>query len=444
MGVAVSGGADSVALLRLMLELRSELGVVLSVVHLNHKLRGADSDGDEQFVRELAAAHELEVVCESRDVKAHAAQRKLSLEAAARELRYEFFKSFLCHGTLNKIATAHTADDQAETVFLKLARGAGTRGLAGIYPRVAISHQPSAIRKMYPGDRTAFGDKAIVRPLLETRRSDLRSYLGEIQQTWREDATNQDLRYTRNRVRQEILPRLEKDVNPSVCHALAETAEIARAEEEYWTQHVFHLLPQVWNQDQGVLNHRELDAFPLAVRRRLVRAAAESLGLSLEFRQVKEILSLQYEGDCAVLSREWIVVLRGDELRFQSPPEAASDYEYDLPVPGKVIVPEIGLRFETTLASENHSEPLLNPRFATSGLVVRNWHPGEQFWPAHTKQPKKIKELLQDRHITGPEKKFWPVVASGNEIVWVRGLGVRRDFQAKDNTGVLIRVDSST
>lgn len=448
-GIAVSGGADSVALLRLMLELRCELGVVLAVVHLNHQLRAADSDADQSFVCQLAAAHGLEAICKSRDVKAHAAKKKLGLEAAARELRYEFFKAVLGRGTLNKIATAHTADDQAETVLLKLARGAGTRGLAGIYSKVAVSAQPPGVTKTEARDQTAFADTAIIRPLLATRRSELRCYLAEIGQFWREDATNQDLRYRRNRIRQEILPRLEQDVNPSVCNALAETAEIAGAEEKYWAEYVSYLLSQVSQQDQGVLKQRELCGFPLAVRRRLVRAAAESHGLSLKYRQVEEILGLCSEGSCAVVSREWVVVYRGGQLRFQNRPKAASDYEYELPVPGKITISEAGLQFETTLISESQSdpdrsEPLLDSQLANPGLVVRNWRPGEQFWPLHRKEPKKIKELLQDRHITGTEKRLWPVVASENRIVWVRALGIGRQFQAKDNSGVLIRVDSAS
>ena len=145
LGIAVSGGADSVALLRLMLELRQEIGLVLSIVHLNHQLRGAHSDGDEAFIRELAQKHGLALISERRDVRTYAAQKKVGIEAAARELRYELFERLLGIGTRDRIATAHTLDDQAETLLLKLARGAGTRGLAGIYPKLAVSSQLSAI-----------------------------------------------------------------------------------------------------------------------------------------------------------------------------------------------------------------------------------------------------------------------------------------------------------
>ncbi len=175
-GVAVSGGADSVALLRLMIELRGELGLVLFVVHLNHKLREPQSDADEQFVGNLSARHGLEFLSESRDVKTYAAEKKLSLETAAREVRYAFFKDCLQDKSLERIATAHTLDDQAETVLMKLARGAGTRGLAGIYPKISIQH--SAVSSQLK-------QQSIIRPLLETKRRDLESYLVEIHQDWR-------------------------------------------------------------------------------------------------------------------------------------------------------------------------------------------------------------------------------------------------------------------
>jgi tRNA(Ile)-lysidine synthase len=455
-GIAVSGGADSVALLRLMLELRDELGTVPSVVHLNHQLRGADSDADEQFVRELAEAHGLEIIAESRDVKAVAAEKKLSVEAAAREVRYEFFRRAL-QSSVNRIATAHTLDDQAETVLLKLARGAGTRGLAGIYPKKVVSHQPSAISRQPSATQPSAISKdppeldhqvkTIIRPLLGTRRSQLREYLAEIGQSWREDASNQDPRHTRNRVRHEILPRLEQEVNPGVCEVLAEAAEIARVEEVYWADEISRSLPQVWNQDErgGNLQLRLLASVPLALRRRLVKAAAETLGMALEFRHVEEILDQESDGNTSALPGQWIVTRHADELRFRKMGQPFSDYQYELSVPGKITIAEAGIAVETLVINGNSEaqryspQHLVDSRLAQQKWVVRNWRAGERFWPAHTKEPKKIKELLQDRHITGDEKQRWPVIACGDEILWLRGFGVRRDFQANSTEGVLIR-----
>ncbi len=228
--VAVSGGADSVALLRLLLALRSELGIVISVVHFNHKLRDADSDQDEAFVAALSREHKLEFHTSSADVKAESTARSLSVEAAARELRYGFFKQLVLpdaegHSQLDKVATGHTLDDQAETVLLRVIRGTGMRGLAGIYPWVDLEDDEEIIGQ-------------VIRPLLAVRHLELTQYLNEIGQAWREDSSNRDPKFTRNRVRQVLLPLLEQEFNPSMAAGLSELAEIARGEEDYWQNEV--------------------------------------------------------------------------------------------------------------------------------------------------------------------------------------------------------------
>lgn len=435
LAIAVSGGADSIALLRLMLDLREELGLVLFVAHLNHQLRGADSAGDEDFVRSLAASHGLEMIAESCDVKAISSQHKLSLEAAARQARYEFFRKVV-GVRVNRVATAHTLDDQAETVLLKLTRGAGTRGLSGIYPKRGTSESRNNLKL----DATT-----IVRPLLGSRRSQLREYLAEIGQAWREDSSNQDLRHTRNRLRHEILPLLERQVNPAVCETLAESAEIARAEEDYWDKEVDRLLPEIWHcgQGRGTLKLSS-QAFPLALRRRLLRAAAEKLGITLEFRHVEEILGDGCAGGELALPGNWTVTSKNDVITFarKSGLESGYHYEYALTVPGKISIAEAGISLKTSLLKEaSHShDDLVHSRFAQCKWVVRNWRPGERFWPAHTKEPKKIKELLQDRHINGDQKKLWPVIGAGDEVIWMRGFGVGRNCQSSSGEGISIRL----
>src|SRR5581483_4520849 len=431
-GIAVSGGLDSVALLYLVVELRHELGIVVSVVHFNHKLRGDESHGDENFVAALAKQHSLEIHIGHGDVRTHAAAKHLSLETAARQLRYKYFRRLLADGSLTRVATAHTLDDQAETVLLRLVRGAGTRGLAGIYPEILV--------------READG-KSIVRPLLCIRRNQLEQYLNSIQQAWREDSSNRDLRHTRNRLRQQILPALEHDLNPSIRHVLAETAEIARAEDEYWSEQTGKLLSQTWtvgqDRNQGILKKGALLSLPLALQRRLVRAAAESLGLQLEFRHVEEILA----GNSSVtLPHYWQVRTSKGELVFTQQVEcpAELDYEFRLPIPGTVDVPLLGSRFEAVLVSRAevyNPEHLLDRARLSKELQVRNWRAGDRFHPTHTKGPKKVKELLQKQHVTGPERKLWPVVASGPDLIWVRGFPVSASFQLgnRSQEAVLVR-----
>ena len=414
LGIAVSGGADSVALLRTMLELRPELGIVLSLVHFNHRLRGEESDADEQFVTQLAQRHKLELFVGTGDVATYARGQRLSTEAAARQLRYRYFRQLFEANQLNRIATGHTLDDQAETVLLRVVRGAGTRGLAGIYPRLSF-------------DPFNF---SIVRPLLKTRRKLLESYLGEIGQDWREDSSNRDLRHARNRVRHGIVPRLDRTLNPAVRETLGETADIARAEEEYWQKEVSRALPEVWQAEARILKPADLAALPLALRRRVVRAAAQSLGLNLEFRHVEEILALDQHGPrSAMLPEGWLLSLTQGGLQFAPHARAQvanSDYEHKLAVPGTIRVPEAGACFEVarvpgSATAGYNPDHMLDPALLQQELTVRNWRAGDRYWPAHSKAPRKIKELLQERKLTGTERKLWPVVVSGQEIVWVRG-----------------------
>jgi tRNA(Ile)-lysidine synthase len=413
--VAVSGGADSVALLRLLMELRLELGVVLSVVHFNHGLRADESDADAQFVTLLAQRNDLELHCDRGDVTKHAASRHLSTEAAARQLRYQYFWRLLEEKKLSRIATGHTLDDQAETVLLRLVRGAGTRGLAGIYPQLSVGGS------QFPA--------SIVRPLLTTRRTQLEAYLKEIAQEWRDDSSNRDLRYARNRVRHGIVPRLERSLNPAVRETLAEMAEIAQAEEEFWQPEMMRVLPTVWEAARRCFRLPELGRLPLALRRRVVRAAAESLGLRLEFKHVEEVLGLT-PTKSAMLPGGWILSRTKAALQFDPADREGKavsiDYEYAMPVPGVVQVPEIQASFEAVVVRADVSpgynpDQVFDPALLGKELTVRNWRAGDRFWPAHSKSPKKVKELLQERKLTGRARRLWPVVASGPEIVWVRG-----------------------
>lgn len=466
-GAAISGGSDSIALLRLLLELRKTLGIVISVVHFNHKLRGAESDEEESFVADLAHLHKLQFYSNSDYVAEHAAKKRMSIETAARELRYEFFRSLLGVGALrkpssnepthaavilDKVATGHTLDDQAETVLMRLVRGAGTRGLAGIYPKLSAG---------------------IIRPLLSARRKDLESYLVGIGQNWREDSSNRDLRFARNRVRHAILPRLQRYLNPAVSDTLSETAEIAHGEEEYWQEEVRRLMESAWipptvakghahkasgSQKKilpfgGALKLEALRRLPLALQRRLVRSAGEVLGLRLEFQHVEGVLRVAGEGPkSAPLPHDWKIVRAGGELRFEPPTasetgDLSPGYEYSLPVPGRVEVIETSTMFEAVAVGMTNSIAGYNPDHLfdlaalSKQLRVRNWRPGDRFWPAHTKCPRKIKELLQSRHVSLEERKLWPVVVSGEEIVWVRGFPAARRFLPKDNAreAMLIR-----
>src|SRR5271156_4900628 len=211
--VAVSGGADSVALLRILESLRDELGVTLSVVHFDHMLRGDAYTSDAQFVANLASDSGLQIVAAREDVAADAGRDGWNLEDAARRLRYAFFERVCAAGQATRIAVAHTAQDQAETVLAHLIRGTGPAGLAGIYPTAG----------------------SVIRPLLATARQDLRDYLRAKNQVWREEATNRDTRRLRARIREQLLPVLERDFTPAIATHLCELALLSCEQEVFWS-----------------------------------------------------------------------------------------------------------------------------------------------------------------------------------------------------------------
>jgi tRNA(Ile)-lysidine synthase len=460
-GVAVSGGADSVALLRLLLEARAELGIVLSVVHFNHQIRGADADADEQFVRDLARGVDLEFHGGSGDTPAYAREHKLSLEAAARMLRYTFFwkLSDPDQGVLERVATGHTLDDQAETVLLKFLRGAWTRGLSAIAPSTGQGMRMSPDAHLPP---------QIVRPLMEISHEQLTEYLGRLNQPWREDVTNQDVSFLRNRVRHELLPLLKHDFNPAIARALSDMAEIARAEEDYWTLETAKLFfkligpPRVHAEavvrgGPVVIDLQPLQAQPLALRRRVMRQVAGFVGGTMDLRRTNALVELASgegaDGKPLSLPHGWEAVRSGHELWFRrrcQPEKERREYDLSLSVPGEVEVAGRKLRAAIVTGDDlahagedaRATKVLLAAALAHRGLRVRNWHAGDRYWPAHTRQPKKVKELLQARHIPREQKPFWPVIVSGDEIVWLPGFAAPGQFLFRegDSDALLLKV----
>ncbi|HEY6937412.1 MAG TPA: tRNA lysidine(34) synthetase TilS [Terriglobales bacterium] len=324
-------------------------------------------------------------------------------------------------------------------MLLRLARGSGITGLAGIYAKWLIPARVGTGLRSLQDERSLPLSPAVIRPLLQVRRSELVAYLHALGQPWREDASNFDLRFARNRVRHKVLPQLEKELNPRIRELLAETAEIARAEERYWDDMVSGALTQVWSAPDGstpgLLRIDALLRHPLALQRRILRAATESLALPLEFKHVDELLRLAQAPPAGekqvILPGGWRALRRRDRLQFE-PPQAGQlvdvhNFAYSLSLPGEVAVAETGTIFRATVApvSPELAGQAYDPAHLPNLLQVRNWRPGDRFWPRHTRAPKKIKELLQNHKVPPAQRRTWPVItsaASGHEeVIWLRG-----------------------
>ena len=302
---AVSGGADYVAMLLLLHAenalTKNALGIGLSAVHVHHGLRGEEAEADLEFVRELCLRLEVPLHVHRASVPERLAaaanpSRSETVEEAARILRYEIFAELIQAGHADAVLTAHTLDDQAETVLMKLLRGAWTEGLSGIYPAVAVE-----------SGRAGTSGK-IVRPLLGVSRCELVTYLEERAQSWRTDSTNSDEAFTRNRIRHHLLPIL-REYNPSIDRALANLAELARDDETKWQAELARMLPQVLLPGRPVrgggravstaagetsvsVELERLKGMDRATTRRVLRAAARTLGVRLNFQETEKLLQL--------------------------------------------------------------------------------------------------------------------------------------------------------
>lgn len=301
---AVSGGADSIALLLTLHAAnhtkRDSLGAGLTAVHVNHGLRGAESDADQRYVAHLCARLDVPLHIHLASIPDRIAQARQAgtpetIEEAARNVRYDLFASIIASGEADSVLTAHTIDDQSETVLMKLLRGAWTEGLSGIHPIILVNRPPAR-----PGK--------ILRPLLNTRRSEVESYLRHLNQTWRDDSSNADTAFTRNRIRHQVLPQL-REFNPSLDQTLSNLAELAREEEARWQSEINRILPQLLlpgkpvrgggrtvstapGQSAVAIELERLRPLDPALRRRILRAAARQLGIRLSFDETSRLLAL--------------------------------------------------------------------------------------------------------------------------------------------------------
>jgi len=418
LAVGLSGGADSVALLRALAERSRELGLVLHAAHLHHGLRGDEADGDLAFARALATElglpfHEARV-----DAGASAKENSETIEEAARRLRYGWFRQLMASGELEAVATAHTRDDQAETVLAKFLRGAWTEGLSGIHPVIT------------------FPEGRILRPLLAATRAEVEAYLGALGQGWREDSSNRHLTFTRNRIRHELLPLLE-GWNPQLREHLTQMATLARDEEAWWQNELARVAPQLLMQGRPVrgggratgdgvaLDVIRLAALPPALQRRLLRFTAEQLGAAIDFPSTEALRNLALTGRAGQklqLAQGIRAERTARELRLAVVPiepagkgTAEPAPVYSVVIPGEIAAPAFGLRLRIEIAES--VEPT-----KTRSATLRNWRPGDRVRLRYSSASHKVKEVLERLKVTGFSRALWPVLELDGHIVWMQGV----------------------
>ncbi len=419
-GVAVSGGADSMALLHMLHATRPDL----TVLHVNYGLRGPESEADREFVSQKAA--ELGLPCLIHRVHLPPG----NLEQEARRARYNWFASLVTDGTVEKVATGHTKDDQAETVVSRFLRGAGTAGLAAILPETR---------------------EGIVRPLLLYTRADLRNYLNQHNLTWREDSSNNWLRFERNRIRHTLLPELERNWNPKIATALTQTADWARAEEDYW-QAELPRLTQNWlrfAKSHAAFDLNGLNAAPLAVARRAVRWAVKTVSTHAQgpdFAHVERVLDLaRRPGKLASFrTAAWQATRSLDTLQVSQPVPKPAAYREILQVPGTCVLPdgsaELRLDLKPLQSVYNNGEQLVDWSLIRGSLELRNWLPGDRFQQAGRFTASKLKHYFQEAGIPSWDRSGWPVITYDNSILWTRGQGVCAAYVPTAGTATVLRI----
>jgi len=439
--VGVSGGPDSVALLYLLMELRDIYNLQLYIVHLNHMLRGNESDEDAGYVRRLSKKLKLPVFIGKKDVKEFAKADKLSLEEAARIQRYEFYKQIADKLNIRKIALGHTADDNAETVLMRLLRGAGEQGLIGIYP---VRH---------------IGNLKVIRPLLNIYRREIESFLKEKKIRVRTDSSNADNKFLRNKVRLELIPLLEENYNQNIKQVLINTADILKEDNEYLeeiTEKFYSQAVLCQNNEDVQLDIRKVQNYPLAIQRRVVRYGIKKLTGTLRqitYQHWNEVLKLLNSnlayghidlpnGLVVERMRRELVIRKGKAQNIRS-------IIYPVKIPGETLVPEFGVKLICTISKRK-----TNLKFSTQNpyqesfdydkikkpVFIRTRKEGDTFQPLGMRGKKKIKDFLIDQKIPQPKKNKVLLLTDKTGVIWLIGLRISERFKVTAKTKQVLEV----
>jgi tRNA(Ile)-lysidine synthase len=425
--VAVSGGVDSMVLLHALHLLAARNRWHISVAHFNHRLRGRASDADEKLVRKTAAAMKLRVIAESADVKGFAAKSKLSLEMAARKLRHEFLARTARKHKIKTIALAHHADDQVELFFLRLLRGAGGEGLAGMKWR-----SPS------PADKAI----SLVRPLLDFSKCELAEFARENKIRYRDDVTNLSSDFLRNRIRNELLPLLRKNYQPGLDKAVLRLMEIVGAEAELVSE-----AARLWSRSSGRQSaHSKMDLFgkqSIAIQRRVLQSQLAEAGVAPDFDLIE---SLRQSADCFVSVGQKITVARDIDGKIILRTTQSSEFnenEQAVKLGGTGYAEFDGRHFRwivETMGRFSRPRQMVGAEVVdadkTGGVIVlRHWRAGDRFQPIGLKSAAKLQDLFVNAKIPAARRRELVLAtASNGEIFWVEGLRIGERFKLTPQT----------
>lgn len=412
--IACSGGTDSMALAELLYRLGGEQGWSLAICHVHHGLRGSAADYDAEQVAQYAAERQLPFFLRQVAVNEYVQNHGVSIEDAARRLRYQALEEVRCLSGCTLIATGHHKEDQAETVLMRLLRGAGPTGLSGIPPRRGL----------------------IVRPLLSVRRGALAAYCRERQLTVCEDASNEDRTFLRNRIRQVLLPQLVADYNPELVETLVKTASLCRQEDVFLNSLLVEPLSRVvWQcQDEALIPLDVVQSLPKVLQARFWRQLLRSRNgadTEVSFVHLEELVALVQQGKTGKkmpLPGGWLLECEYGALRLHKPEQRkTAAFSQVLPLSGQYLLPD-GARLVARLCetrpvlSGTREEACFSLAELVLPLIVRTRLPGDMFRPAGGSGSKKLKDFFIDVKVPQRLRDGWPLVCDAAGILWLPGL----------------------
>jgi tRNA(Ile)-lysidine synthase len=478
--VGVSGGADSVCLLHILAKWQKKLGIRLHVAHLNHQLRGIESEADAEYVSDLAGSLDIPVTIDKQDVVAYRTKRNCSIEEAARELRYAFFARVAREVGARRIVIGHTRDDHVETILMHILRGTGTTGLCGLALCTPMAYDSQGVSWPAEALSTARGQRnnlLIIRPLLDITREETASYCQEHNLVPRVDSSNLSPSFFRNRLRLHLLPLL-RQYNPSIDQALLRLADIAKEDNAFIEQQASGLWDAVARQENNAiyLDKKQIAGLPIALQRQLLRAAVTKLAgdvrdieathieaaRSLLNKPTSKRISLPHGLIChggydeLVIATSYLV--RGRQSQFPPCPLPPLPDEFHLQVPGKTVfsgwnVLASIVREQVTFVSsrgtlstcEKTCQGNLVAHFDLQKtgmkLLVRQRRPGDRFQPLGMSMPKKLHEFMVDAKIPRSWRGRIPIVCSPQQIIWVVGWRIDNRVKVTEASKEILRLE---
>jgi len=432
--VAVSGGADSTALLNLLHQHREELGISLHVAHLNHMLRRGEAELDVKFVENLAQRLGIPVSVEAIDISVLAKQEKMGIEETARQARYEFFERAADKIGATKIAVGHTADDNIETFLMRLLRGSGLKGLCGIPPKRG----------------------KIVRPLIKIWRREIEDYVGALKLVPRRDHTNYESRYLRNSVRLKLIPQL-KIYNLNIKEIILQTVLLLTEDSLYLENKISEVLSEVIissNTEEIKIDISKLQSLELSLPGHILRMAVEKIKgdlTQLSFTHVHDILGkleatekweLHLPGGIFVIGNRGELVICKEKPKIRE----VKPFRYSLPVPGEIEIPETGRVVRGSFVEEiekgnNPDVAFVDYDVLGKEIIIRNKLPGDRFSPLGVKGTKKLQDFFVDEKVPVEERDLIPIVESGGKIIWVAGFRIDEQAKITEKTRKILKLE---